>query len=51
MARCANGKDLIVQQLRDVLIQQALKQFPTSDVAAAQKALDDLAARRARMQR
>ena len=46
MAQCANGKDLIVQQLRDVLIQQALTQFPTSEVTAAQKALDDATAAR-----
>ena len=46
MAQCANGKELIVQQLRDVLIQQALTQFPTSEVTAAQKALDDATAAR-----
>ena len=46
MPRCASGKELIVQQLRDVLIQQALTQFPTSEVTAAQKALDDATAAR-----
>ena len=46
MAQCANGTELIVQQLRDVLIQQALTQFPTSEVTAAQKALDDATAAR-----
>ena len=46
MAQCASGKELIVQQLRDVLIQQALTQFPTSEVTAAQQALDDATAAR-----
>ena len=46
MAQCASGKELIVQQLRDVLIQQALTQFPTSEVTAAQQALDAATAAR-----
>ena len=46
MAQCANGKELIVYQLRNVLIQQALTLFPTDALVVAQKVVDEASAAR-----
>ena len=42
----ASAADLIVQHLRDVLIQQAVVRFPSEELVAAQKAVDEATAKR-----
>ena len=46
VTQCSDGKELIVHQLRYILIPQALTLFPTDALLEAQKAVDEAATKR-----